>query len=118
MSITEHHHGAYAGAGLFIGGFAWAMSTVLGPSYADYSCAKRTMVSGGLALAAFVLTIFGGLLSWRSSRLLQAINIAPTMPARNARLFLARVSMMAACLFALAIVFQLVASGIFNGCER
>ena len=118
MSITDHHHGAYAGAGLFVGGFAWAMSTVLGPSYADYSCAKRTMVSGGLALAALVLTLVGALLSWRSSRILQAINISPAMPARQARIFFARVSVMAAGLFALAILYQLAASGVFNGCER
>jgi hypothetical protein len=118
MSVTQHHHGAYAGAGLFIGAFAWAMSTVLGPSYADYTCAKRTMISGALAVAALVLTIVGALLSWRSSRLLQAINVAPAMPARNARIFFARVSMMAAGLFALAILYQLAASGIFNGCER
>ena len=86
MSITEHHHGAYAGAGLFIGGFAWTMSTVLGPAYADLTCAKRMMISGGLAVAALVLVAIGALLSWRSSRLLQAINVAPAMPARNARI--------------------------------
>jgi hypothetical protein len=118
MSITEHHHGAYAGAGLFLGGFAWAMSTVLGPAYADQSCAMRMMISGALAAAALVLVIVGALLSWRSSRLLHAINIAPAMPARHARIFLAQISMMSAGLFALAIIYQLIASGIFNGCER
>lgn len=118
MSITEHHHGAYAGAGLFIGAFAWGMSTVLGPAYADQSCAMRTAISGALALAALVLVIIGALLSWRSSRLLHAINVAPAMPGRNARIFLARMSIMAAGVFALAILYQLAASGIFNGCER
>jgi len=57
MSIIEHHHGAYAGAGLFIGGFAWTMSTVLGPAYADQTCAKRMMISGGLALSGLVLGV-------------------------------------------------------------
>lgn len=118
MSIVDYHHGAYAGAGLFIGGFAWTMSTVLGPAYADQTCAKRMMISGGLAIAALVLVVIGALLSWRSSRLLQAINVAPAMPARSARIFFARVSLMAAGLFALAILYQLIASGIFNGCER
>jgi hypothetical protein len=40
------------------------------------------------------------------------------MPARHARIFLARISIMASGLFALAILFQLAASLIFNGCER
>jgi hypothetical protein len=118
MSVSEHHHGGYAGAGLFIGAFAWGMSTVLGPAYADQSCAMRTTISGALALAALVLVIIGALLSWHSSRLLHAINLAPAMPARNARIFLARISIMGAGVFALAILYQLAASGIFNGCER
>lgn len=118
MSIAEHHRAAYAGAGLFIGAFAWAMSTVLGPAYADQTCAMRMMISGGLAIAGLVLVIIGALLSWRSSRLLHAINVSPAMPARNARIFLARISIMAAGVFALAILYQLAASFIFNGCER
>jgi hypothetical protein len=118
MSIAQHHHGAYAGAGLFLGAFAWAISTVLGPAYADQSCAMRTMISGALALAALVLAIVGALLSWRSSRLLHAINVSPAMPARNARIFLAQISIMSAGVFALAILYQLIASGIFDGCER
>jgi hypothetical protein len=118
MSVTEHHHGAYAGAGLFIGAFAWGMSTVLGPAYADQSCAMRTTISGALALAALVLVVIGALLSWRSSRLLHAMNVAPPMSGRNARIFLARMSIMGAGVFALAILYQLAASGIFNGCER
>lgn len=118
MTVTEHHHGAFAGAGLFLGAFGWGTSTLLGPSYADYSCAKRAMISGGLAAAGLVLVIVGALLSWRSGRVLQAINVAPAMPARSARIFLSRISIMAAGLFALAILFQLAASGIFNGCER
>ena len=118
MSITDHHHAAYAGAGLFIGAFAWGMSTVLGPSYADQTCAMRMMISGALAIAGLVLVTLGALLSWRSNRLLRAINVTPAMPARNARMFFARISIMAAGLFALAILFQLAASLIFNGCER
>jgi hypothetical protein len=118
MSIFEHHHGAYAGAALFLGAFAWGMSTVLGAAYADQACAMRMTISGGLAFAALVLVIIGTLLSWRSLRLLQAINIAPAMPARNARIYLARISLMGAGLFALAILYQLAAAGIFNGCER
>ena len=118
MTVTDHHHGAYAGAGLFIGAFAWAMSTVLGPAYADQTCARRMMISGALALAAFALVVVGALLSWRSSRLLHAINVAPAMQARNARIFLARISMLAAGVFALAILYQFGASAIFNGCER
>jgi hypothetical protein len=118
MSITDHHHAAYVGAGLFIGAFAWGMSTVLGPAYADQTCAMRMMISGAMAIAGLVLVAIGALLSWRSTRLLHAINVSPAMPARNARIFFARISIMAAGLFALAILFQLAASFIFNGCER
>ena len=118
MSITEHHHAAYAGAGLFIGAYAWGMSTVLGPAYADQNCAMRMMISGGLAIAGLVLVIVGALLSWRSSRLLQAISVSPAMPARDARIFLARISIMAAGIFALALLYQLAAAIVFNGCER
>jgi hypothetical protein len=120
MSTKECQQGGFAGAGLFIGGFAWTASTVLGPAYADESCAKRMMISGGLALAALALTSVGALISWRSNRLLQAINVAPApqMPGRNARMFFSRVSIMAAGLFALAIFYQIAASGVFNGCER
>jgi hypothetical protein len=117
MSITEHHHGAYGGAGLFIGAFAWGTSTVFGTAYADYSCALRIAISGMLAATPLLLTLIGALISWRSSRLLHAINVSPAMPARNARIVFARVSIMAAALFALAIVFQLAASGVFGGCE-
>ncbi len=118
MSISGHFHGVYTGAGLFIGAFAWGMSTVIGAAYADYSCALRIAITGMLAAAALVLTLIGGLLSWRSSRLLQAINVSPAMPARNARIFFARIGIMAAAVFGLAIVFQLAASGVFSGCER
>jgi hypothetical protein len=118
MSITGYHHGAYTGAGLFIGAFAWGISTVIGAAYADYSCALRIGITGMLAAAGLVLTILGGLWSWRSNRLLQAINVAPAMPARHARIFFARISIMAAAMFGLAIIFQLAASGVFNGCER
>jgi hypothetical protein len=118
MSIGEHHHAAYAGAGLFVGALAWGMSTVLGPAYADQTCATRMMISGGLAIAGLVLVTIGALLSWRSNRLLQAVNVSPAMPARHARIFLARISIMASGIFALAILFQLAASLIFNGCER
>ena len=118
MSIAERYRGGFAGAGLFIGGFAWTISTVLGPAYADLTCAKRLTISGSFAAVALVLAVIGGFLSWRSSRLLQAINVAPSMPARNARLFFARLSLMAAGLFGLAILYQLAASGVFNGCER
>lgn len=116
MNGTPSH--TYAGAGLFVGGFAWLMSTVLGPAYADQSCAMRLTISGGLAVAALLLVIVGGLISWRADRRLQAINIAPAMPARGGRIFFARLSMMAAALFGLAVLFQMVASLIFNGCER
>ncbi len=118
MSITQHHHGAYTGAGLFIGGLAWTVSTVIGPAYADYSCALRLTITGMIAAVALLLTLVGGLLSWRSTRLLQAVDVSPAMPARHARIFLAQVSMMAAAVFGLAILFQLAASGIFSGCER
>jgi len=118
MTIVEHHRGAYAGAALFVGALAWGMSTVLGAAYADQTCTMRMTISGGLALAGLVLVIIGVLLSWRSLRLLQAINIASAMPARSARIYVARVSLMAGGLFALAILYQLAASGIFNGCER
>jgi hypothetical protein len=101
-----------------MGAFSWGMSTVIGAAYADYSCALRMTITGMLAAAALVLTSIGGLLSWRSSQLLHAINIAPAMPARNARIFFARVSIMAAAVFGLAIIFQLAASGVFSGCER
>jgi hypothetical protein len=116
MSTAPSH--SYAGAGLFVGMFAWGMSSVLGPAYVDQSCAMRLMISGGLAAAGLVLVIVGGLVSWRADRRLQAINFAPEMPARGGRIFFARVSMMAAALFGLAILFQLAASIIFNGCER
>jgi len=118
MSITEHHHGAYMGAGLFIGGIAWITSTVIGAAYVDYSCALRLTITGMIAAAALLLTLIGGLLSWRSSRLLQAINVSPVMPPRHARIFFAHISIMAAAVFSLAILFQLAASGIFSGCER
>jgi len=117
MTVTRYH-GAYSGAGLFLGGAAWVASTVIGAAYADYSCALRVAISGFIAAAALLAAVVGGLLSWRSSRLLQAINVTPAMPARNARIFFARIGMMAAALFCLAILFQLAASGVFNGCER
>lgn len=118
MSVAERYRGAFTGAGLYIGGFAWTMSTVIGAAYADYSCALRLSISGMIAAVALALAILGALLSWRSIRMLHAVNIAPVMPARHARLFFARVSIMAAGLFALAIIFQLLASGVFSGCER
>lgn len=118
MRMAEHPYGAYTGAGLYIGGLAWITSTVIGAAYADYSCALRLAISGIVAAVALLLTIAGAVLSWGAERRLQAINLAPAMPARHARIFFARVSIMAAGLFALAILFQLGASGVFSGCER
>lgn len=116
MSAAPSH--TYSGAGLFVGAFAWVTSTVLGAAYADQSCAMRMTISGALALVALLLVVAGGLVSWRADRRLHAINFAPAMPARQGRIFFARLSMMAAAVFGLAILFQLAAAVVFNGCER
>lgn len=114
----RRYHGMSAAAGLYLGAFAWGMSTVIGAAYADYSCALRVAISGFLAVIALAVVTAGGYLSWHSSQLLQATDFEPALPARTARTFLTHISIMSAGLFALAILYQIGASAVFNGCER
>ncbi|HEY4113501.1 MAG TPA: hypothetical protein VGM17_05510 [Rhizomicrobium sp.] len=105
-------------AGFFFGGVGWAFSTLVGFDYAFPSCARQMMASGIVAIIGLVIAAAGALVSWRAARVLQAINVAPAMPARHTRIFLARFGMLAAALFGFAIVLQLAAALVFTGCEQ
>lgn len=116
--MVPARQGGYSGAGFFAGGFAWALSSMLGYVLVPNSCAMRLMLSAFVAGASLATAIAGGLMSWRADRILHAVDVAPAMPARGARIFIARFSILSAALFGFAIALQLLATFFFDGCER
>jgi hypothetical protein len=116
--MVPARQGGYSGMGFFAGAFAWAASSMIGYILVPHSCNTRMMLSAFASAAGLLVAIAGGAISWRADRILQAVNVAAAMPGRQARIFIARFSVLSAAVFAFAMLLQLAASFIFNGCER
>jgi hypothetical protein len=116
--MVPARQGGYSGLGFLAGAFAWAVSSMIGYILVPYSCNTRMMLSAVASAAGLLVAVVGGLVSWRADRILQAVNAAPAMPGRQARIFMARFSVLSTAVFAFAMLLQLAASFVFNGCER
>jgi hypothetical protein len=96
-------------AGLYAGAAAWAVNTQLGYSLVPWACAHDARII--LPILAFTFAAFstmGGILSWRA--------LAPARPSASS--LLARIGVLSAALFALAIALQGSAALALTGCER
>jgi MFS family permease len=104
-------------AGLYVGALSWMASTQANYALVPVACAHQgvwlvPMLSFGLA----VLSILGGLLSWRA---LPAQHLHPDYHAGGKpHRFLAIIGMGSAVLFAAVILLQGVAGVVLQGCER
>ena len=104
--------------GLLVGASAWAISTQLGYSLVARNCDLAAGVVPIIAAICLAMAIIGGALS------LPAWSAADEQPFRRWRAMLVlddsspSISVLAALVFALAILLQGVASLIVSGCQR
>jgi hypothetical protein len=103
-------------AGLVSGPGAWALSTQVQYAATPLSCALGTSLNVALALILAACAVGGGVLSYGAMRRLDAT--AGPSPGPEPRLLLARVSVLAAALFALGILLQGAAGLFLTGCQR
>jgi hypothetical protein len=105
-------------AGLYAGPAAWAVSTQANYALVPWVCAHKVPVIPVLAAILVLVSLFGGVMSWRA--------LANAEPERNAdatgggrpHRMVAAVGMMTAVLFALVIAVHGIAGLVFDGCER
>jgi hypothetical protein len=102
--------------GLIVGASAWALSTQLGYSLVSRNCDLAAGVAPFIAAVCLAIAIIGGALSlpaWPADEHFRAGG-GDARPRR----FFALISVLAALVFALAILLQGVASLIVSGCQR
>jgi hypothetical protein len=91
---------------------AWGANTQLGYSLVSWACAHDArLILPLLALVFATFSTMGGFLSWRALAVSDSAG-------RSASILLARIGMLSAALFALAIVLQGVAGVVLTGCEQ
>ena len=104
--------------GLIVGASAWAISTQLGYSLVSRNC---DLAAGGVPLIAAIclaMAIIGGALSLPAWPADERQTVQATGGDARPRRFFAVISVLAALVFALAILLQGVASLIVSGCQR
>jgi hypothetical protein len=101
-------------AGFFMAPAAWALHQQVGYIVAPAFCKNSQIVIPVLTLAAVIVMLVGGFISWRSfhARPFGESEFAPT------RRFVAALSLLFTALFLFAILMQGVAAFFLNGCER
>ncbi len=113
-------------AGRYAGPVAWLASTQGNYALVSWGCAHRLPAVTALAALLILISLFGGLLSWRSYRRPPE---AATVPGRRAgsldapeggrpHRLVAAMGVLLALLFALAIAVHGAAGLVFSGCER
>ena len=96
-------------AALALAGFGWALEHQTGSNLSFSDCdANGPLPTLLLGLAALVLAVIGGFLSWGVWRRRDSGD--------DGRSFVALVSFLAACLLSVAIILQTVAAFILPGC--
>jgi hypothetical protein len=103
--------------GLIVGASAWAISTQLGYSFVSRNCDMAAGVVPLIAATCLVMAIIGGALSMPAWPANERQTVQGGGGARPRRFF-AVISVLAALVFALAILLQGVASLIVSGCQR
>jgi hypothetical protein len=104
--------------GLLVGAGAWAISTQLGYSLVSRNCESATGVLPLIAAICLVMVITGAALSLPAWSALGGQAVQDGGGDARPRRFFAVISVLAALVFALAILLQGVASLIVSGCQR
>jgi hypothetical protein len=99
-------------AGLYAGAVAWSANTQAGYSLVSWACAHDARIL--FPLLALIFAVASGIGAFASWRAVSAPRSANTAASR----LLARIGVLSACLFALAIILQGIASLVLTGCER
>jgi hypothetical protein len=103
-------------AGLYVGGLSWMASTQANYGLVPVVCAHNgTWIVPALCLSLAVVSILGGVLSWRALR----PQFLPDHPGGGTpRRFTAMLGILSAALFAVVILVQGAAGMVLQGCER
>jgi hypothetical protein len=105
-------------AGLYLGAFAWLVSTVANYALAPWACSwEAPWLIPAIAMALTGISLVGGLLSWRAWTRPEPVSEDRSVLARPRRL-LAGLATFNAALFAIIIGLQGTAGLILRGCER
>ncbi|MER8808031.1 hypothetical protein NKI12_08600 [Mesorhizobium australicum] len=102
--------------GLLSGPLAWAISTQLNYALVPWQCNRQIPVVLPIALLLVLLSLLGGVLSWRARRQ-EGAAFKPERT-RGTEQFVADLGILAALLFALVIVMQGSAALILDECLR
>ena len=103
-----------ASAGLAAAPAVWAIHQQIGYMLVPVSCQTRMLLLPVLALSCMLLVLAAGWLSWRSLQRLQAT----PEPSPSTTIFIARLSVLFAGLFAFAIAMQGAAMLFLDPCQR
>ncbi len=104
-------------AGLWVGAASWAISLQTNYALAPVVCDGRVFVITAVAAALMLVSLAGGVMSLRAARMPASAEWHDA-PGGLPRQFVAWVGVGAGILFALAILNQLIASLIVDGCFR
>jgi hypothetical protein len=105
-------------AGLYAGPLAWLVSLQVNYALVPWICAHHVQLIHPVTVASALISIAGGLLSWRAWR-----SAGPEVPPDRSgggrpHRFVALVGVLAAALFTLVILLQGAAALVLQGCER
>jgi hypothetical protein len=105
-------------AGIFIGPAAWLLNQEVNYALVPWICAHQVRLVPLVALVAVIISLAGGLLSWRA---FQHSSITPEPDSTGAgqpHRFTALMGIFIAALFTLVILVHGAAGFVFHGCER
>jgi len=105
-------------AGIFVGPIAWLLNEQLNYALVPWICAHQVQLVPIVAFAAAVVSVAGGLLSWRAYRLSPITPEPDSTGAGRPHRFTALMGIAIAALFTAIIILHGVAGLMFHGCER
>ena len=105
-------------AGIYAGPLAWLVDTQANYALVPWTCAHHLQLVPVVATVMAVVSLLGGLLSWRAY-----VTAAPTPPPDSSgggrpHRFVALIGVAMSLLFAVIIVLHGAAGLVFHGCER
>lgn len=105
-------------AGIFLGPAAWMIATQINYALVPWICAHQIKLVPVVALAAALLSLTGGFLSWRAYRMSPVTPEPDSTGAGRPHRFTALVGIAIAALFTIVILLHGVAGLMLQGCER
>jgi len=115
--MTPHWQRRMSWAGLWLGAAAWSISLQTNYALVPVVCNGRVFVVTAIAAAMTLVSLVGGAMSLRAARMPASAEWHDT-PGGLPRQFVAWVGVGSSVLFALAILNQLIATLIVDGCFR